>query len=197
MHEVTPLRPALLVRPEWLYAVVREIQIFAGSALADQRQVIRREGFQDALQRHLPPAETRVEFYVLKGFLADVRDHIARIENRPQIAPSTPAHLAAALLTDRFAERWTLGRISRSVGQNRSQLELEFKRTLSVSIHQFLIYQRIEAAKRLLSDQTVKIEAVAYSVGYRSKKAFYEAFERLTGMCPGAFRAMTKVDSEE
>lgn len=35
-----------------------------------------------------------------------------------------------------------------------------------------------------------KVDAIAIQVGYRSKKNFYRAFARLTGMTPGAFKKL-------
>jgi len=54
---------------------------------------------------------------------------------------------------------------------------------------------RIEAAKKLLHNPTFNkyvIEAIGMEVGFKSKSAFYKAFNASLGMSPGMFRKLQK-----
>ena len=53
---------------------------------------------------------------------------------------------------------------------------------------------RIERAAALLRDGD-KVEAVMLLVGYRSKKSFYQHFQALMGVTPGAYRVSRHVES--
>jgi len=92
------------------------------------------------------------------------------------------------MLRERYAEHWTNRTLARAVGRNRSQIEHEFSREFSTTIHEFLTVQRLTAARHLLATTTDKVQTIADAVGYKSKKAFYTAFERAVGVTPGEFR---------
>lgn len=63
------------------------------------------------------------------------------------------------------------------------------------SIIQFVNEYRIEAAKNLLHDPVFNkysIEAIGMEAGFKSKSAFYKAFNASLRMSPGAFRKLQK-----
>jgi len=50
---------------------------------------------------------------------------------------------------------------------------------------------RIEEAKRLLAESSyVKIEQLAYQLGYRSKSSFFSAFKRATNLTPSKYLSL-------
>jgi ligand-binding sensor domain-containing protein/AraC-like DNA-binding protein len=53
---------------------------------------------------------------------------------------------------------------------------------------EFINMYRIEEAKRLLAETTLKIEAVAYDSGFNSLSTFNSAFKKFTGSTPSAYR---------
>ncbi len=64
------------------------------------------------------------------------------------------------------------------------------------SVIQFVNEYRIEAAKNLLSNplfNKYSIEAIGMEAGFKSKSAFYNAFNTGLGMSPGAFRKLQKM----
>jgi AraC-like DNA-binding protein len=54
---------------------------------------------------------------------------------------------------------------------------------------EYLTLWRMQVAARLITDQAMKMAAVADAVGYGSEPAFSRAFKRVTGMTPAAWRA--------
>jgi len=177
------------IRPDWLTTVVRELQLLAGAILPSATDP---DAARNTMLARITAPESQLESYLLCGLLSEAELHLGAGVHRPEVPPVSrnPVQQIATLLTKRLNEHWTLERLAHTVGSNRSRLQIEFKREFATSIHQYLVRQRIEEAKRrLAADATAKVEAIAWSVGFQSKKAFYDAFRRETGLTPGTFRA--------
>jgi AraC-like DNA-binding protein len=66
---------------------------------------------------------------------------------------------------------------------------------INKSVIQFVNEYRIEAAKNLLQDPVFNkysIEAIGMEAGFKSKSAFYNAFNLSLNMSPGAYRKFQK-----
>lgn len=91
------------------------------------------------------------------------------------------------LLSRRFAEQWTVSAVAACVKRDRSYLSRLFKRRTGVTVHRFLVLQRLRHAGDLIR-RGEKIEVAALLVGFRSRRAFYQVFKSSYGVTPSAFR---------
>ncbi|WFU91404.1 AraC family transcriptional regulator (plasmid) [Rhizobium sp. CC1099] len=63
-----------------------------------------------------------------------------------------------------------------------------FKATLGMPPHRFVSLQRLEKAKRMLSDGHLSLSEVALLARFSNQASFTRAFRRAVGMTPGEFR---------
>lgn len=63
-----------------------------------------------------------------------------------------------------------------------------FKREFGISPVDFVIQERIKAAKKLLKDMNVTISQACYSVGINNLSYFFKLFKRIEGITPNEFR---------
>jgi AraC family transcriptional regulator len=63
-----------------------------------------------------------------------------------------------------------------------------FKRAIGTSPHQYVIEQRVERAKSLLSETDLAIADIALQVGFSSQSHLTQQFKRLTGVTPKQIR---------
>jgi AraC family transcriptional regulator len=63
-----------------------------------------------------------------------------------------------------------------------------FKRAMGISPHQYVIQQRVERAKLMLSKTDLAIADIALQVGFSSQSHLTQHFKRLTGMTPKQVR---------
>ncbi len=63
-----------------------------------------------------------------------------------------------------------------------------FKRVMGISPHQYVIQQRVERAKLMLSKTDLAIADIALEVGFSSQSHLTQQFKRLTGMTPKQVR---------
>ena len=67
----------------------------------------------------------------------------------------------------------------------------KFKRSTGLTPHQYLIHQRIEMAKRLLTRNDMTIADVAYELGFAHQSHFTRHFKRQIGLTPKQFLAQS------
>jgi len=63
-----------------------------------------------------------------------------------------------------------------------------FKQSTGLSPHQYLLWQRMERAKHLLSDSRRKIAAASDALGFPHQSHFTTTFHTLLGRTPGEYR---------
>lgn len=82
----------------------------------------------------------------------------------------------------------TLEEIASAIGLSPSYLSTVFKQTEGVGLKEYVISQRIEAAKNLLMYSAADIGVIAAYVGFCSQSHFGKMFRTRTGMTPLTFR---------
>ncbi len=81
------------------------------------------------------------------------------------------------------------------LGTSEGYLSQIINQETNKSVIQFVNEYRIEAAKKLLHNPVFNkysVEAIGMEAGFKSKSAFYSAFNTSLGMSPGAFRKLQK-----
>src|SRR5688500_7746033 len=87
------------------------------------------------------------------------------------------------VLENQYGDVVTLRRLATEMGRQPAYLGRVFLKETGVTVREYVTRVRLEHAETLISEG-VKIEAVSLSVGYRSKKNFYQQFKRRHGMTP-------------
>ena len=73
---------------------------------------------------------------------------------------------------------------------NKNYASTLFKAKSGVKFIDYLTHIRVEKAKELLSNSTLKIPQIAVNVGYSNTKYFYRVFKKLTGYTPEEYRTL-------
>ncbi len=125
--------------------------------------------------------------YTMKLLLTVLlRSYAETSENR------TPLSYVFQYISLHYAETITLEQLADLEHISKSYLSRQFKRLTGQTVISYLNWQRIEAAKRLLSGSTESVNEIASQVGFESPKYFYRAFRKLTGESPAGFRRRTQ-----
>lgn len=72
---------------------------------------------------------------------------------------------------------------------NKDYMSRKFTSTFHVNMLTYLNQIRIRHARELLSDFSLKIQDIAYAVGFKDEKYFAKQFKKLTNTTPGDYRA--------
>jgi len=99
---------------------------------------------------------------------------------------------AIEFINDNFDKEQTvaLAAVAEAVQMSYFHFSRAFKQSMGVSPNVYMIEQRIERAKKLLSETDLPIAEIALRVGFASQSHFTTTFRRLAWTTPKAFREM-------
>lgn len=83
---------------------------------------------------------------------------------------------------------YTLPGIAQDIGLNLFKLKVGFKQIFGISIHAFLMEERMRKAKALLYEQDKSINEIASETGYRNLSNFTVAFKKKFGYPPSEIK---------
>ena len=95
---------------------------------------------------------------------------------------------ARRLMMDKLDQPLGLNALAAAVGTNARRLSSAFKHCAGVTVFDFLREERMKEARRLLSESTLDIGAIALALGYSNTANFSTAFRERFGMPPSQFR---------
>lgn len=119
-----------------------------------------------------------------------VRRLAERIARRAAQLPPVIREVVDVIGAD-VGRRRTLSELANGVGRSPSHLNMMFQRATRLTVRQYAVFVRMSHAATLI-ERGEKIEAVAISVGYRSKKNFYRQFKAWFGVNPTDLRVVRR-----
>ncbi|MDN4602944.1 helix-turn-helix domain-containing protein [Paenibacillus sp. F6_3S_P_1C] len=131
------------------------------------------------LQARLEPAQPKQNLYSLRS--------IIQLEGKPVHSAQVIQKIKAYVL-DHLSGDITLKKISDMVHFNCAYLGQKFKLEESISFNDYLLQQRMEKAKLLLTTTDLRIYEIASEVGYTDTDWFYKKFRAYSGVSPNAYR---------
>jgi AraC-like DNA-binding protein len=105
--------------------------------------------------------------------------------------PPAYVHLLAAkdLIDRRYAEPLDTAALARAAHASEYHFIRSFRQVFGETPHQYLQRRRIERAQELLRGTGETVTRVCLAVGFQSLGSFSDAFRRLVGEPPSAYRA--------
>ena len=82
--------------------------------------------------------------------------------------------------------------LSQKTGQNYFSLSRLFSSFEGITIEKYLILQKIEKVKELLTYNEATLSEIAFDMGYSSSAHLSAQFKKITGMAPSAFKNLRK-----
>lgn len=95
---------------------------------------------------------------------------------------------AIHFIQQNIARQIRVGDVVTAAGLSHRSLNEQFQKELNSSIGKYLTNARIDHISKLLVDTELRIQEVAYAVGYEDDRHFARYFKRSTGLSPLAFR---------
>lgn len=103
-----------------------------------------------------------------------------------------PGHEIAPLLDQvktRLCDNWTIGRMAEACRMSARTFQRRFTEATGLAPGDWLVQERVEAAKSLLSQGEEDMESIAARVGFGSAHALRHHFRRKVGIRPTDYRA--------
>ncbi len=99
---------------------------------------------------------------------------------------------AIKILDKEFVLPPTITQLARRIGTNETSLKQWFRKEFNITVHQYIIQQRMSKALELLSLKENSIAHIALEVGYSNHGHFAAAFKKELGCTPSAYPSTKK-----
>lgn len=170
------------MRHDWVFALVREVQVLAGDLAASKPRD--RVALARARLNSIPAAEGPLEVFFLRNVtqIPLLRAHGISVSEMCTLDAMSPTVDVSAdrvaidvcdLLRGDLARRWTLPMLERRLHIGAAILSKAFRRSTGLSINRYHASLRVRVALSLVREKGYRVEAAGISVGYRSKKGVY------------------------
>ncbi|GHO73262.1 AraC family transcriptional regulator [Ktedonobacter sp. SOSP1-85] len=131
--------------------------------------------------------------------LLEVEARLRRIAQSMPLHPSLPTQpittrlprpveAMISLITEHYMEPLQLGQIAQAIGLHPGYATDLFRKTIGITIMDYLAQHRIAHAQRLLATTNRTVLDIAMEVGFNSASRFYATFQKITGQSPRAYR---------
>ncbi|KVV51809.1 AraC family transcriptional regulator [Burkholderia territorii] len=114
-----------------------------------------------------------------------------RALGNPRIAP------ALRLMHGDPARSWRLDELAAACAMSRTTFASHFRSSTGVAPLAYLGEWRMRLAGRRLRDENIPVAVLAQSLGYSSESAFSNAFKRMSGHSPTAYRQIARLASTD
>jgi AraC-like DNA-binding protein len=133
---------------------------------------------------------SEIEHGVLGGFILSQFQFRLEQDKLRSSRREIPARISSVMgiMDKQLHLRLSVSDLAATVGVSTSHLFAEFKAATGQSPHQYLIQQRMSAARHRLVTSRDPIKAIAFDVGFTNTENFCRSFKRTTGLTAAEFR---------
>lgn len=117
-----------------------------------------------------------------------MKETITLDENVQQYA--RPLKRSLAYIQDNLSQRLLLDDIARSAFISPFHFLRIFKKSMGMTLHQYILALRIDKAKKQLLQKDNSIETILNSVGFIDQSHFTKVFRKMTGLTPGHYKEL-------
>jgi AraC family transcriptional regulator len=124
--------------------------------------------------------------------------HVARLESpqtKVNVLPKWRLRRVEEYVRANFDRCISLSDLAKVAGLSRMHFAAQFRTATGYRPHEYLLHQRIEHAKSLLSSSEMPLAEVALAVGFCTQAHFSTVFKRLAGETPARWRYASKNES--
>lgn len=141
----------------------------------------------------IPPDTLDAVIQLLNVFAQHLADDISRhmMSTRPELEPAVVSG-AKKFVEDRSQEPITLDQVLQHVHASRFHFCKIFKKTTGITFTEYVARVRVEKAKALLMDPSMRVSEVVFTAGFGSIPQFNSVFKRFVGKSPTEFRSGTE-----
>ncbi|MDB6043904.1 MAG: transcriptional regulator [Gammaproteobacteria bacterium] len=162
--------------------------MYGGALLAT---MLSRDALIDQLARAVQTAEDGADESYVETLARAIVMRTTQIRQRSSRVSSLPKWRLKRVtdyIEAHISEAISLADMAAAAGLSRTHFTAQFRIATGCKPHDFILLQRIEAAKRLLVETSRQLLDIALTVGFQAQAHFSTVFKRFVGETPGRWR---------
>ena len=174
------------VNPADLFDIARELWTFFRETLAEARFKVNASELEVYRKMESSSSITMLSSY-LSGILAE---ELLRFEEHKSEEYSRPVAAIKEYISSHYASPISVGDAAARVHLNPNYLSKLFKTETGLTFLDYLTQYRMDAAKEMLKDISIKISGIPEAVGYKDMRHFVKIFRKISGLTPHEYRKL-------
>ncbi len=141
----------------------------------------------DYYTQHIELSETTSELSSLCRMLLD--DYVGRVRQvKEDSDTSKQIRNACDYIKIHITERLTIKQLAKQAGYTEYYFSQKFSKEVGCSVNEYILKEKIEHAKLLLSASQMSIQEISESLAFNSRSYFSTTFRKHTGLSPNDYR---------
>ncbi len=137
----------------------------------------------------VPPDRFEAMVHLLNVFAQYLADYVSRHAISASANEPKPVSTAKNFVLSHVEESITLSAVAQHVNVSRFHFCKMFKKATGMTLTEYVARVRVEKAKTLLVDPSMRISEIVFAAGFGSIPRFNSVFKRCVGMPPTEYRA--------
>jgi AraC-like DNA-binding protein len=165
----------------------------------DLSDLIVRDPLAELLARTLVESNNTTDELYAESVGRTLVMHIARVglsQPTASVLPKWRLKRVMEYVNAHLDEALSLADLAAVAGLSRMHFAAQFRAATGYRPHEYLLYQRIESAKSMLSGTDMPLAQVALSVGFQAQPHFSTVFKRIMGESPARWRRAMKSECQ-
>lgn len=125
-------------------------------------------------------------YRIVRGAEINFTKLVAKNKNQKELSPTVAR--ATNMIFQRMHEKISLAELAAELKTTSSYLSTVFKKETGITVHQFIIQEKLKIAENLLCYSHYKIEEIANYLAFSSQSHFGHLFKKQYGLTPNRYR---------
>lgn len=118
-----------------------------------------------------------------------LEDYVSRVQElKKNPSVSNLIRSSCEYIKSHLTEDISIKELAKRTGYTEYYFSHKFKKEIGCSVNDYILNEKIERAKLLLSGTTESIQSISDSLAFGNRSYFYTCFQKVTGMSPTEYR---------
>lgn len=118
--------------------------------------------------------------------LEDYVSRVQEVKKNPSV--SNLMRSSCEYIKSHLGEPISIEELAKRTGYTEYYFSHKFKKEIGCSVNDYILNEKIERAKLLLSGTTESIQSISDNLAFSNRSYFYTCFQKMTGMSPTEYR---------
>jgi AraC-type DNA-binding domain-containing proteins len=158
-----------------------------GTLRSPDKLIVMMKQLQDSVRSY---REQTLNNYLTTGILCELYNQLFFVQNQSgkKLKQQQLYNDIVDYIKWNRQENMKVSRLAEHFGYNAKHLSFLFSEIAGVTLKQFMLQEKMDAAKSMLTDTNQSIKEISEQLGYSDSHQFMHSFKKMTGLTPTDYR---------